>query len=285
MALKPFLKYPGGKGKLLNFLAQFTPKNYTTYYECFVGGGSNFLFLQPELATINDINSEIINCYKMVRDKPKKLIELCQIHKAKHNKEYYYLIRSLDRHEYFSGLLPVIRAARFLYLNKTCYNGLVRFNKNMQFNSPIGAYKDPTIIEPDLIRSISKYLNKPGIKIEQGDFAASIEDAPSGSFIYLDPPYRPISTSSNFVGYSKQGFQDSDQIRIKQVCDRLIDRGVQILISNSASDFIYKLYNDSKYEIVEIEASRSINSNSQKRGKIKELLIYSKYEITTRENL
>lgn len=285
MALKPFLKYPGGKGKLVNFLAQFIPKNYTTYYECFVGGGANFFYLQPEKAIINDINSEVINCYKIIRDQPEKLIELCQIHKSKHNQEYYYLIRNLDRHQYFSGLLPVIRAARFLYLNKTCYNGLVRFNKSMQFNSPIGAYKDPTIIEPDFIREVSEYLNNPGIQIEEGDFSESLKTASSGSFGYLDPPYKPISKSSSFVGYSKQGFKDENQIEIKQVCDRLIDRGVQILISNSASDFIYELYQDSRYEIIEIEANRSINSKAGKRGKIKELLIYSKYEITTRENL
>ena len=274
------MKYPGGKRKLASFLNKFTPKSYSKYYECFVGGAANLFFLQPEKATINDLNPEVINCYRMVRDQPEKLIELCQTHKAKHNKEYYYLIRNLDRHKYFSGLLPVIRAARFIYLNKTCYNGLVRFNKRSEFNSPMGAYKDPIIIEPDLIRRISEYLNKPGVEIEQGDFSESVKDAPSGSFAYLDPPYKGVSSSSDFVGYCEHGFNDNDQIRVRQVCDRLVDEGVQILISNSATEFIYELYEDSRYEIIEVEASRSINSKAEGRGKIKELLIYSKYQLS-----
>ena len=276
---QPFLKWAGGKRQLISAIAKFIPAEYTQYYEPFIGAGAVLFYLQPSISTINDTNSELVNCYQVIRDKPKDLLELCNIHRTNNSKEYYYQLREQDRQENYNCFTPVERAARIIYLNKTCFNGLFRVNSSGQFNVPYGKYKNPTIADPVTINAVSSYLNQAQVNILNSDFEQAVANAKEGAFIYLDPPYHPLSDTSSFTGYSMNGFREAEQVRLKQLCDRLTDRGCQILASNSASPFIKNLYNDSRYEVIEVQATRAINTVSSKRGKISEMLIYNKYNL------
>lgn len=275
---QPFLKWAGGKRQLLPIIKQYIPKKPTYYYEPFVGAGAVFFSLQFSKSTISDTNSELINCYQVIRDNPDELLELCEKHKSRNSKHYYYDLRRQDRSPGFKNWSSTERAARILYLNKTCFNGLFRVNSQGQFNVPYGDYKNPIIADPTVIKAVSQFLNKKKVNIQQGDFANVVADAKKGAFIYFDPPYQPISDTSSFTGYGIYGFRESEQERLKKVCDQLVDRGCNILVSNSNAPLIYELYNDPRYEIFEVKASRSINSVGAKRGKIKELLIHNNYE-------
>lgn len=274
---QPFLKWAGGKRQLISAIAKFIPAEYTEYYEPFIGAGAVLFYLQPSIATINDTNSELVNCYRVIRDKPEELLELCNIHFSNNSKEYYYQLRQQDRQTNYTKLTNVERAARIIYLNKTCYNGLFRVNSSGQFNVPYGKYKNPTIADPTIINAISSYLNHARIDILNDDFEQAVANAKEGAFIYLDPPYHPLSNTSSFTGYSMNGFGEAEQVKLKEVSDRLTDKGCQILASNSAAPFIKHLYDDSRYEIIEVQATRAINTVSSKRGKINEVLIYNKY--------
>ena len=274
---QPFLKWAGGKRQLISAIAKYIPAEYTEYYEPFIGAGAVLFYLQPSIAIINDANSELVNCYRVIRDKPEELLELCNIHQANNSKEYYYQLRKQDRQTNYSKLTNVERAARIIYLNKTCFNGLFRVNSNGQFNVPYGKYKNPTIANSVVINAISSYLNQARVDILNGDFEQAVANAKEDAFIYLDPPYHPLSDTSSFTEYSMKGFGEAEQVRLKQLCDRLTDKGCQILASNSAAPFIKNLYNDSRYEVIEVQATRAINTVSSKRGKINEVLIYNKY--------
>lgn len=273
-SLKPFLKWAGGKRQLLPVLSQYVPVRYNRYYEPFVGAGALFFQQQPKAGLINDINWELFNCYRVIRDYPESLIERCQYHAANHSKEYYYYYRNLDRDPYyFSDNQDLVGiAARTIYLNKTCFNGLYRVNKKGQFNTPYGKYKDPKVINSELILEISSYLRNNDIEITCRDFERAVADVSKGDFVYIDPPYYPLTETSNFTSYSSEGFDKKDQERLKQVCDYLRDEDCSILISNSNTSFIRGLYSD--YEMEAIEASRAINSKGNKRGNVGELLIY-----------
>ena len=273
---QPFLKWAGGKRQLLPAIQEFIPK-FTQYYEPFVGAGAVLFSLQPRKSVINDTNSELINCYQVIRDNPEQLLNLCRVHQEKNSKEYYYYLRKQDRQADFSSKSAVERAARIIYLNKTCFNGLFRVNSNGQFNVPYGNYNNPTIADPAVIKAINAYLNQGNIRILNGDFEKAVSTARKGAFIYFDPPYHPISDTSSFTGYSISGFGEPEQIRLKQLCDKLSDRGCKVLISNSSASLIRELYTDTRYQIEEVNASRAINAVSSKRGKIKELLIHNKY--------
>ena len=278
---QPFLKWAGGKRQLLPIIQEFQPTKYTQYYEPFVGAGAVLFFMQPKKSTINDTNSELINCYRVIKDHPEELLAQIQHHKQQNSKEYYYKLREQDRKDNFKNLSSVQRAARIIYLNKTCFNGLFRVNSRGQFNVPYGKYSNPIIADPAVIRAVSEYLNRANVRIKCGDFEEAINTARKGAFIYFDPPYHPLSDTSSFTGYSINGFGEEEQIRLKQVCDRLSDRGCQVLASNSASPFIKALYDDPRYEIVDVLATRAINAVASKRGKINELLIHNRYERKT----
>ena len=275
---QPFLKWAGGKRQLLPIIKEFQPTKYTQYYEPFVGAGAVLFFMQPKKSTINDTNSELINCYRVIKDHPEELLAQIQHHKQQNSQEYYYKLREQDRKDNFKNLSSVQRAARIIYLNKTCFNGLFRVNSRGQFNVPYGKYSNPVIADPAVIRAVSEYLNRANVRIKCGDFEKSVATARKGAFIYFDPPYHPLSDTSSFTGYSINGFGEEEQIRLKQVCDKLSDRGCQVLASNSASPFIKELYDDSRYEIIDVLATRAINAVGSKRGKINELLIYNRYE-------
>jgi DNA adenine methylase len=276
---KPFLKWAGGKRQLLPAIQAYLPAKYTEYYEPFIGAGALLLALQPEISIINDTNQELVNCYQVIRDQPEELLKLCQQHQEHNSQEYYYQLRAQDRQAEFDQRTPVERAARIIYLNKTCFNGLFRVNSSGQFNVPYGKYKNPVIANSVVIKAISAYLNQAQVQILNVDFEQAVSKAKQGAFVYFDPPYHPLSQTSSFTSYSSSGFGEQEQIRLKQVCDRLTDKGCQVLASNSAAPFIESLYDDPRYEIVEVKATRAINAVATKRGNINELLIYNKYVI------
>lgn len=275
---QPFLKWAGGKRQLISSIKKHVPIRYTQYYEPFVGAGAIFFSLQSPKSIINDTNSELVNCYKVIKDSPDELLAACERHRQNNSKEYYYQLREQDRSPNFKRLSPVERAARIIYLNKTCFNGLFRVNSQGQFNVPYGNYSKPLIADPLVIKSVSEFLNRRSVRICQGDFADAVSTARKRAFVYFDPPYHPVSDTSSFTGYSINGFDEAEQERLKLVCDQLADRGCSVLISNSDSSFIRKLYDDKRYEILEVCASRAINAVGTKRGKIGELLIKNKYE-------
>ena len=275
---QPFLKWAGGKRQLLPAIKEYLPKKFGQYYEPFIGAGAVLFSLQPKRSIINDTNSELINCYRVIKNNPEELLELCQEHRENNSKEYFYFLREQDRRDDFQGRSPLERAARIIYLNKTCFNGLFRVNSSGQFNVPYGNYANPVIADPAVIRSVSTYLNQRDVRILEGDFAKAVSTARKGAFIYFDPPYHPISDTSSFTGYSIDGFGEAEQIRLKKLCDNLTERGCQILVSNSSADLIREIYSDPKYEIVEVKASRAINAVASRRGRINELLIHNRYD-------
>jgi len=266
---RPFLKWAGGKGRLLNQYEPFFPASCVTYYEPFLGGGAVFFHLigRASHAVLGDINPELVNVYCCVRDRPTELIALLEHHRRCHNPSYYYQVR--QQHKLAN---PVERAARLLYLNKTCYNGLYRENSRGQFNVPVGRYKNPTICDPDLLQAASAALQ--GTKIEEFSFTAILDwPLSSQDFVYFDPPYHPISSTSCFTNYNRYGFTVDDQVRLAQVFRQLATQGVRIMLSNSDCEFIRNLYQE--FNIYPIQAARAINSQSKRRGKIGELLITS----------
>ena len=267
----PFLKWAGGKRQLMPEIREMLPDGVTThpYYEPFIGGGALFFELLPKRAVINDYNEELINVYTAIRDNPSALIEDLKRHK--NTAEYFYKIRAIDRQPLFRNLTKIERASRIIYLNKTCYNGLYRVNNAGEFNSPFGRYKNPNIVNEPVIKAVSKYLNSSQIQISSCDYALILKDIPTDSFVYLDPPYHPISESSSFTGYVQGGWDEGEQLRLRDVCNRLSERGIKFLLSNSASDFIREIYSD--YNIHIVQAKRSVNSNSSRRGQVDEFLI------------
>jgi DNA adenine methylase len=267
--IAPFLKWVGGKRQLMPAIKELIPKNYTNYYEPFIGGGAVLLDLQPKKAVINDFNDELINVYHTIKENPEELISDLKIHK--NESEYFYDLRALDREENFENLSNIKKASRVIFLNKTCYNGLYRVNNSGEFNSPFGRYKNPNIVNETTIRAVSKYLNNNDITILNADFEEALKGIKKGSFVYFDPPYHPVSASSNFTGYVQGGFDMYEQVRLRDLCDKLDKGGVKFLLSNSATLFIEDLYKD--YKISYVKANRSINSNAKKRGEIDEVLI------------
>lgn len=266
----PVLKWVGGKRQLMGEIEKVLPKTYTTYYEPFIGGGAVLFELQPKKAVINDVNSELINLYNVIKDDVELLIE--DLRKHENTSEYFYRIREMDRdREVYEKLSNIEKASRIVYLNKTCFNGLFRVNKSGEFNSPFGKYKNPNIVDEVTLRAVSKYFNKADIKILNSDFEQSLKGIRKGSFVYLDPPYDPVSSSANFTGYDKGGFNRDEQIRLKKLCDKLDKKGVKFLLSNSATDFIKDLYKD--YNIKVVKAKRAINSNGNARGEVDEVLV------------
>lgn len=267
--IRPFLKWAGGKRYLLSEIHKRIPK-FTNYYELFLGGGAVVFSLQPKKAILNDLNSDVINVYKVIKKDVEKLIK--ELKKHRNESDYFYKVRSLDRDEVkFSKFNDIEKAARVIFLNKTCFNGLFRVNSQGQFNTPFGRYKNPNYINAEVLRAINKFLNENEIIILNESFEKLLSKIKKGSFVYLDPPYDPVSNTASFTGYSLNGFNKEDQRNLKKFCDKLDAKGVKFLLSNSATEFIKDLYKDYKTEIVEVP--RSINSDPTKRGKVDEVLV------------
>ena len=266
----PVLKWVGGKRQLIEIFLDLIPENFSYYCEPFLGGGALFFYLQPKNAFINDINSDLILVYKIIRDDVENLIS--ELENFKNNSDFFYYVRNLDRNkEIFNSLSDVQRAARIIFLNKTCYNGLYRVNNSGEFNSPFGNYKNPNIINAPVLRAVSKYFNSAQIHLTSVDYAEILAEIPKKTFVYLDPPYDPISTTSNFTGYSKGGFNRDEQIRLKESCDFLTANNIKFMLSNSKTDFILNLY--SSYNITTVQAKRSINSVGSGRGNVDEIVV------------
>lgn len=275
--MKPVIKWVGGKGSVLPLFEDLIKpylKENNTFYEPFAGGLAVSLALQHKNTVVNDLNSELINMYKVIRDNPEALLEVLKIYQKNHSQEQYYYVRDLDRKPDFDSISDVGKAARTIYLNKTCFNGLYRVNSKGYFNSPIGrtsSGKTPNIIQEDLIREMSQYLKT--VQFHNGDYKKCLVTAKAGDVVYLDPPYdqdESISTEG-FVGYQKEGWTRENLKELKRLCDELIFRGCKVIISNNDTEFVRKLF--AGYKFREIEVKRSINRDGNKR-KGKELVIY-----------
>lgn len=268
--VSPVLKWVGGKRQLLPSIKPMLPKRITSYCEPFVGGGAVLFDLQPKRAIVNDINSDLILVYTVIRDNVEALIELLETYPNEEG--FYYELRNIDREqEKYDKLSEIEKAARVIFLNKTCYNGLYRVNNAGEFNSPFGKYKNPNIVNAPVLRAVSAYFNSSEITFSTADFELVLEQVRRGTFVYLDPPYDPISDTSSFTGYSKGGFSREQQIQLRECCDRLNARGVKFMLSNSATDFIREQY--SNYHITIVQAKRAINSVASKRGDVDEVII------------
>ncbi len=272
--VSPVVKWVGGKRQLLKDIEPHLPEEVRNgkadYYEPFIGGGAVFFHLQPKRAVINDNNEELVNLYRVIKDYPSELVE--DLKKHSNEEEYFYEIRGLDRdRETFLKLNDVERASRIIFLNKTCYNGLFRVNSAGEFNTPFGRYRNPNIVNEITIRAIHNYFVNNDVTILNTDFESALENINQGSFVYFDPPYDPVSDSANFTGYTKGGFGREEQKRLKNVCDILSDKGVKFLLSNSATDFIRELYSD--YHVGTIKAGRAVNSRTDRRGAVEEVLV------------
>ena len=267
----PFLKWVGGKRQLMPSIVEHLPENIKNlnYSEPFIGGGAVLLHLQPKNAIINDFNEELVNVYNVIKNNLSELI--ADLKKHDNNADYFYEIRGLDRTEQFNDLTPVQRASRIIFLNKTCFNGLYRVNNAGEFNAPFGRYKNPNIVNEPTLKAVNKYLNTNNIIIRSGDYATVLEELDNRSFVYLDPPYHPISESSNFTGYVQGGWNIFDQARLRDACNELTERGIKFLLSNSSSPQIRDLYEN--YNITTVKANRAINSNGADRGEVDEVLI------------
>ncbi len=275
--MEPILKWAGGKRKLIAQLINYVDidkirSGEVSYFEPFIGGGSFCFYLSPKKCFINDFNAEIANLYKVIKNKPKKLIETLGEFSKQHSKEFYYHIRNMDREPDYTKMSDIVRAARMIYLNKTCYNGLYRVNAKGFFNVPMGRYVNPDIIMKERILSLSKYLKSNSVKITQGDFVAALSEAQPGDYIYLDPPYD--YDNIGFTSYVMNGFNHEDLKRLKTVCDELVDKGCHVIISNNDTKFVNSLFKDKRYKIEHIEASRFISCDGKQRKKAKEVIIH-----------
>lgn len=267
----PFLKWVGGKRQLMPSIVDLLPENIKdlNYVEPFIGGGAVLFHLQPKNAIINDFNIELINVYNVIKNNLNELI--VDLKRHENNADYFYQIRGLDRTEDFVNLTSIQRASRVIYLNKTCFNGLYRVNNAGEFNAPFGRYKNPNIVNEPTLKAVNKYLNSNNVIIKNGDYADVLLDVNENSFVYLDPPYHPISESSNFTGYIQGGWDMFDQIRLREFCDQLNERGIKFLLSNSSAPLIGEQYEN--YSITTVKANRTINSNGADRGEVNEFLI------------
>ena len=263
----PFLKWAGGKSRLISQYAPYLPQRETIrrYYEPFIGSAALFFHLQPPDARLSDANWKLVETYRVVRDEPDKLIEA--LHPHRNERAYYYRIRSQKPKD----LTPVQRAARLIYMNKTCYNGLYRENQKGEFNVPFGRYKRPKICDEERLYAASRALQ--GVELCDVDFAEAIADAGKGDFVYFDPPYVPLSATSSFTSYSRYGFDEEDHRRLAQALRELTERGCRVMLSNSSAPLVYELYRGHDFKIEEVKARRNINSKAHKRGAVTELVI------------
>lgn len=265
-----FVKWAGGKAQLISEISKRLPKEVNHYAEPFLGGGAIFFFVRqkfnPQTFLLNDSTNELIQTFEAVRDTPEKLSELLEEHKKNHSKEYFYKIRSWDRTS--KELTPLENAARMIYLNKTCFNGLYRVNSRGEFNVPIGSYTNPSIVHRGNITRASKFLE--GSTLSCQDFREFVKRITPEFFVYLDPPYHPINGNS-FTSYTSSDFKEQDQKDLCDIINKLDKRGVRIMLSNSDTEFIRELYNNFKIDVV--SAKRFINSNPKGRGSINELII------------
>lgn len=241
---KPFVKWVGGKTQLLPELTSRIPSNFSRYFEPFMGGGALFFHYSPEHSTLIDINEELTLAYRVIKYQTEELI--ADLKRHIYEKDYYYQIRNADRTDKYKLWSDVQKASRLIYLNKSCFNGLYRVNSKGEFNTPIGSYKNPKIVDEINLRACSQALQK--AQILNVSFLEVEEKVRGDDFVYFDPPYAPLNATSNFTGYSQKGFDNQMQLSLRDLCDRLDKKGVRFMVSNSNAPLILDLYKDYKIE-------------------------------------
>ena len=267
---KPFLKWAGGKRQLLPEIMSLMPQRFNHYFEPFIGGGAVFFHSQPQSAFISDVNEELINCYKIVRDKPHELI--ASLGKHPYQADYFYELRNLDRDEAaFSQLDDVARASRLIYLNRSGFNGMYRVNKKGHFNVPFGRYVNPKIVNEPLILEASNALQ--GAQIDIAPYDIALNKAKAGDLVYLDPPYMPVSKTASFTSYAKDDFGLEKQQELADYCRFLDKNQILFIASNAYLPPIKALYEG--FQQKEIKARRAINSRADKRQPVSEILIWN----------
>ena len=271
---KPFVKWAGGKRQLIPILNENLPKRFGAYYEPFLGGGALLFHViskhQNQDCNISDLNSDLVLTYTVIRDNVEDLIMSLKKHAKsyeKDSKSYYYSVRESHPRS------AIEKASRLLFLNRTCFNGLYRVNSKGKFNVPLGRYTNPNIVNADNLYAVSKILNSNPVQIRCRDFESIIDDVKSGDLIYFDPPYQPVSKTANFTSYTNKDFTHEDLTRLFRLCEKLNEMGCKVLLSNSHSDVVSKMFSKKPWNIAKIEANRSINSNSKNRKGHYELLI------------
>ena len=271
---KPFVKWAGGKRQLLAELEKSFPKQFGTYFEPFLGGGAllfDLLAKKPNLkCSVSDLNSDLVLAYVTIRDKLGRLIESLENHSKNYHKDstgYYYEVRKQEPKS------QIEKVSRLLFLNKTCFNGLYRVNSKGKFNVPLGRYTNPNIVNRENLTTVSKFLQSDKIKISCRDFESILNDAKKGDFVYFDPPYQPVSDTANFTSYTHRDFTEDDLQRLADLANQLNSKGSHVLLSNSNTKIVKKIFSSKKWKIKEIAVNRAINSNSQKRTGHKEVLI------------
>lgn len=264
---KPFLKWAGGKSKLLGELIPRMPKQFGRYVEPMLGGGALFFALRPAKSLLLDVNPELINCYRVVQRDVEELIQDLGHHR--YEQRYYYALRDADRQFDFLSWTAVARASRTIYLNKTCFNGLYRVNSRGNFNVPYGRYTNPTLVAPETLRACSLALK--GAALRCSSFEGLPKHLREDDFVYFDPPYVPLSKTSSFATYAKDGFGLDEQVKLRDLCIALDKRGIQFMLSNSYTDTVLELYD--RFRIDVIEAPRVISAKGSRRQSVQEVIV------------
>lgn len=267
---RPFLKWAGGKARLIDQIEPFFPTEYGRYFEPFIGGGAFYFHMAPEDAVISDINERLVGAYQAIRDDLPELIERLEVLKKKHSRDHYYRCRTRLNHA--RSMSSVERAALLIYLNKTCFNGLYRENRRGEFNVPMGSYKNPKIFCEDNLVAVSAQLQNTELRVQSFEYV--LDEAEPGDLIYFDPPYVPISATSSFTSYVGAGFDLQMQQRLAEVFTELAHRGCHVYLSNSDAPVVHELYRG--WQIETVRAGRSINSKAKGRRRINEVLVVGK---------
>lgn len=266
-SIRPFLKWAGGKRKLVSKVLGLAPRRYERYLEPFVGGGAVAFSVRLPAMLLNDANTELMGAYRVVRDSPDELLAELAEHEVEHDRAYYYRVRAIQPHELASD---VSRAARFIYLNRTCFNGLYRVNRKGEFNVPMGRYRNPTIADAATIYAASSALRSAVLTaIDFEDFLRA--NAKRGDFVYIDPPYVPLGGYSDFNRYTDTQFREQDQVRLRDTFEWLCEIGAHPILSNSYTPTILELY--AGHRIVKVQMIRAINKDGASRGAVEEALI------------
>lgn len=271
--MHPFVKWAGGKKQLLDKLHSLMPKTYNRYFEPFIGGGALLFSVAPKDFVINDFNTELIQAYRCFTSEAdfKKLLETLDFHQIHHSEEHYYEVRNMDKKPNFLSLPIYERAARMIYLNKSCFNGLYRVNSKGYFNVPSGRKKTINCYEEENLKEISAFFSSSKFKIFNGNFPDAISEVKTGDFVYFDPPYDTWENKDSFTSYAKNPFGKEEQKRLANVYKELSEKGAYVMLSNHNTEFIRELYKE--FNIHVVEAKRMINSKASGRGNVEEVII------------
>lgn len=277
--MHPIIKWPGGKTRLLPELIARMPARFNRYYEPFLGGAALFLHVRPENAILSDLNADLINVYRELANHSDDVVRKLELYASSHSKAYYYSMRTAWNLPDAWGVDVSGRAALFIYLNKTCFNGLWRVNAAGEFNVPMGDYENPKILDAEALLQAGKVFTKATLTVS--DFKFSVQSAGSGDFVYFDPPYIPTSPSSGFTAYNPGGFGKAHHEDLATLARMLVKRGSFVMLSNSDTPLAHDLYKG--FKIDKVSRAGTINSDKTKRGRVGELIITGGYDYSTQK--